>query len=335
LAKDSNDNHTHQWQPSADRAMLQARAAILAQIREFFAARNVLEVETPVLSQAGTTDPNIESFQTHYNGPGLPPNKPLYLATSPEFHMKRLLAAGSGDIYQISRVFRQGEFGRWHNPEFSLLEWYRTGFDVQDLMQEVAQLVSRLLAPEREFRQCEYISYRDAFQCQLGIDPFLTTTEQLRQCAEARHMNVSGLDRDDRDAWLDLLMSHHVQQHLGKQCLCFVYDYPASQAALARIRPGEPAVAERFELFVDGSELANGFHELDDAVQQAQRFRDDLLKRQRCGQMSVPQDGRFISALEQGLPDCSGVALGLDRLIQIKFGTKTLHDCMAFPIDRA
>ena len=333
---DSNHDDGQDWQPYARREMLLARAELLAQIREFFTARNVLEVETPVLSQAGTTDPNIESFQTRYEGPGLPLGQSLYLATSPEFHMKRLLAAGSGDIYQISRVFRQTEFGRWHNPEFSLLEWYRIGFDLPALMDEVSQLVSQLLAPEHNLQATEFITYREAFQRHLALEPFTATTAQLQQCADSLRIGVSGLGIDDHDAWLDVLMSHCVQPRLGKEGLCFVYDYPATQAALARLRAGVlPPVAERFELFIDGIELANGFHELEDAEQQLQRFSRDLELRRQRGLSAVPIDRRLIDALYNGLPDCSGVALGLDRLLQCKFGTKALHECLVFPLDRA
>jgi lysyl-tRNA synthetase class 2 len=323
------------WQPAACREMLQMRAGMLAQIRRFFTDRDVLEVETPVLSQAGTTDPNIESFRTRYEGPGLPAGQTLYLATSPEFHMKRLLAAGSGDIYQISRVFRQTEFGRWHNPEFTLLEWYRIGFDMRALMREVEQLVRQLLAPQHEFLATEFISYREAFQRHLSIDPLTASPRQLQQCASSLQIEVSGLAPNDRDAWLDLLMSHGVQPQLGKTGMCFVYDYPATQAALARVRPEAIPVAERFELFIDGVELANGFHELDDAQEQARRFERDLAIRQQRGAEKVTSDPYLIEALRHGLPDCCGVAVGVDRLLQIKSGTKTLHQCLVFPLNRA
>ena len=332
------DNTPHDsagWQPSASREMLQARAQMLAQIRGFFAERDVLEVETPVLSRAGTTDPNIDSFQTRYQGPGLPLGQTLYLATSPEFHMKRLLAAGSGDIYQISRVFRQTEFGRWHNPEFTLLEWYRVGFDLHRLMREVEQLVRQLMMPQREFQSTEFISYREVFQRHLALDPLTASPWQLQQCAVSLHIDVSGLALEDRDAWLDLLMSHVVQPHLGSEGMSFVHDYPATQAALARLKPVSIPVAERFELFVDGVELANGYHELDDPREQALRFAGDLAQRQQRGLMDVTPDQCLIEALHHGLPDCCGVAIGIDRLLQVKFGTKTLHSGLAFPLNRA
>lgn len=308
------------------------RARVIARIREFFHLQGVLEVETPVCSQAATTDPAIESLVTCYTGPGAPRGVPLYLHTSPEFPMKRLLASGSGPIYQICRVFRDGEAGRLHNPEFTLLEWYRPGFDHHRLMQEVAQLVQGLVDEPLRSRR---VSYQALFQEQLQLDPHEAPVGQLRDCALAQ--GVSGAERLDlpsRDAWLDLLMTHCLEPALGPG-LCFVYDYPASQAALSRVRAGNPPMAERFELYFNGVEVANGFHELTDAVEQQRRFEDDLRVRSGAGQPAVPMDRRLIGALAQGLPDCAGVALGIDRLIMQLAGIDRIDQVMAFPLPRA
>ncbi len=308
------------------------RARVMARIRAFFHQQGVMEVETPVCSQAATTDPAIESLVTRYTGPGAPRGLPLYLHTSPEFPMKRLLAAGSGSIYQICRVFRDGESGRLHNPEFTLLEWYRPGFDHHRLMDEVELLIQSLKPSVDTSRR---IRYQALFEQHLQIDPHTATVEQLRRCAQDQGISgVDTLDLPNPDGWLDLLMSHCIEPAMGPG-LCFVYDYPASQAALARVRAGDPPVAERFELYLDGVELANGFHELIDAAEQRRRFEQDIHVRAAAGQPVVPMDQRFIQALAQGMPDCSGVALGIDRLLMQLVGVDTIAEVMAFPIDRA
>ncbi len=324
------------WQPTATAQILSLRAALLAQIRGFFAAQQVLEVETPVLSGAANTDPQIESFTTNLSGSGKAPGRTLYLQTSPEFPMKRLVAAGSGPIYQICRAFRQGETGRYHNPEFTLLEWYRPGFNLHRLMNEVEQLARLLLEPHMELDNSERLSYQQAFEHYAGLNPHHASIKQLVGCAQ-RHGtgNVTGLAEDDRDGWLNLLMSHIIQPQLGQQRLTFVFDYPASQAALARIRPGNPSVADRFELFLNGVELANGFHELTDATEQRNRFVSELQQRTLAGKPAVPIDEQLLSALENGLPDCAGVAMGLDRLLMFASGVTTLGETLCFPIDRA
>ncbi len=327
------------WQPSATLEALRARAAMLASIRAFFAERSVLEVETPVLSAAAVTDPQLDSFSTTYHGPGGPAGGRLYLQTSPEFPMKRLLAAGSGPIYQICRVFRDGEAGRRHNPEFTLLEWYRPDFDHHALMDEVDALIRRTL-PDVGLGETQRLTYAEAFQYHAGIDPHRTPVDQLIQCAAASGIGVpAGLAADDRDGWLDLLLVTLVEPRLGRGAPCFIYDYPVSQAALARVRPpsdpGSVAVAERFELYLEGVELANGFHELGDAGEQARRFAADLEQRQRRHQAAVPVDERLLDALEAGLPSCAGVALGLDRLLMLALGAESIQEVMAFPVDRA
>ncbi|GAB0149963.1 elongation factor P--(R)-beta-lysine ligase [Marichromatium sp. PS1] len=317
------------WRPCATREMLEARAAMFARIRAFFAAAGVLEVETPLLSRAAVTDPALTSLAVR-PGTGVAGG---YLHTSPEFAMKRLLAAGSGPIYQICKVFRDDERGRWHHPEFSLLEWYRPGWDYQRLIDEVAALVRAAL--DRPALAVERVSYRALFRDGLGIDPWDTSVAALRDCA--RRVGIGGVEglELERDGWLDLLLSHRLESGLGRGRLSFVHDYPPSQAALARVRPGAAPVAERFELYVEGVELANGFQELTDAAEQRARFDADLDWRRANGQAEVPTDVHFLAALEAGLPESAGVALGLDRLLMIATGAPDIDAVLAFPVERA
>lgn len=301
----------------------------------FFSARDVLEVETPTLSSAGTTDPHIHSFATAYSGPGQRHGQRLYLHSSPEFPMKRLLAAGSGCIYQIAKVFRDGEAGRYHQPEFTLLEWYRVGFDQHRLMREVARLVQDLLDQPSLLQDPEYLSYAAIFQRHLRIDPHRATVAQLKTCAAAQDLPCPpGMPEDDIDPWLHWLLSHCIEPHLGRDRLTFIYDYPASQAALARIRPGDPPLADRFELYYRGIELANGFHELSDADEQRRRFTADNQRRVARGLAPIPPDEYLLAALAAGLPDCAGVALGLDRLLMLATDNAALEDVLAFPLER-
>lgn len=324
------------WRPCATVETLRLRARLLSLVRAFFERRGVLEVETPILSAAAVTDPNLASLAARYTGPGAPHGRTLYLHTSPEFPMKRLLAAGSGSIYQICKVFRDGEAGRRHNPEFTMLEWYRVGFDHQRLMDEVEALVAEALQGRLDPGPAERLSYGEAFRRYAGIDPHTASVDELRACAADHGIApVPGLEPDERDAWLDLLLTHRVEPHLGRGRLTFIYDYPASQAALARVRPGVPALAERFELYLDGIELANGFHELGDAGEQRRRFAADNARRGAAGLPQVPADERLLAALENGLPECAGVALGFDRLVMIAGGLASLGEALAFPIDRA
>lgn len=311
------------------------RAKLLSRVRQYFDDTGALEVETPLLTSATVPDPNIPSFSTSSVGKS-PGESRRYLNTSPEFAMKRLLAAGSGPIYQTCKAFRQGEQGRLHNPEFTLLEWYRPGFDHHQLMDEVATLVKILTDAQRTFEQEERLTYGDCFQRYLGLDPYSADVPRLKRCANEQGLGpVSGLAEDDKDGWLDLLMGHCIQPNLGNNRLTFVYDYPQSQAALAIIRPGSPPVAERFELFVDGVELANGFHELQNAQEQRLRFENDLASRQTGGLEPVPIDGNLLAALEAGLPDCAGVAIGLDRLLLVLMRVSRLDDVITFPYERA
>ncbi len=327
---------TPPWNPSADIATLRLRAELLSRIRAFFAARQVLEVETPALSAAAITDPHLSSFTTQYVGPGFSNGRQMYLHTSPEFPMKRLLAAGSGCIYQLARVFRDGESGRWHNPEFTLLEWYRVGFDHYRLMAEVAELATILLADRWSLAAPEQRRYGELFEHYLQIDPYGCTVGELTACATNRHISTpTGMPIDDPDPWLDLLLTHCIEPQLGQGRLTFVYDYPASQAALARLRPGQPLVGERFELYLNGIELANGFHELANASEQRRRFDLENAKRHALGLPVMPIDEPLLAALASGLPDCAGVALGFDRLVMLAAGANSLAQVIAFPWERA
>jgi lysyl-tRNA synthetase class 2 len=302
---------------------------MLGVTREFFKHRGVLEVETPILSAAAVSDPQIESLATQIAG--LPGRS--YLCPSPEYAMKRLLASGSGDIYQICKVFRDAERGRWHNPEFTMIEWYRLGFDDAALMDEVETLIGELLAPMRRLEAAERLSYSAALQRHAGVDAFSSSEAELREAAI--HHGISCEAELDRDAKLDLLMGLVVGPRLGRDRPCFICDYPASQAALARLRPGDPRVAARFELYLDGLELANGFHELVQPEEQRGRFNRDLALRRARGRRDAPLDENLLAALENGMPDCAGVALGFDRLVAIALGANRLADAMSFDIDNA
>jgi len=306
------------WRPGAEMPTLRARAALLATVREFFAARTVLEVETPLLCCDTVTEPAVASY-------AITGEPRRFLQTSPEYAMKRLLAAGSGPIFQISRAFRAGEAGPRHNPEFSLLEWYRPEFDHNQLMSEVAELVTACLGRPSYSK----ISYRELFREVLNIDPFTADVSQLRSVA-GNSLDVS-FDSADRDLWLDLLLSHLIEPALVERGVCFVYDYPPSQAALARLGYSDGVeVGHRFELYVDGMELANGYFELTDARQQRLRFSEDNKRRLQAGLPILPLDERLLSALQSGLPECSGVALGLDRLLMCQLGKADIREVLAF-----
>ena len=314
------------WRPSASLEQLRLRAHLLRQIRAFFHARGVWEVDTPALSPAATPDPHIHSFRVSAAG-----EKPRYLHSSPEFPMKRLLAAGSGSIYQLCKVFRAGEAGQRHNPEFSLLEWYRVGFDHHALMKEVDQLIRTLASENLPFGETQYFRYEEALQRFAGLKRLEVDVAALRDCAEGHGLEVAAL-AEDRDGWLDLLMSHVVEPALPRDCPVFIYDYPASQAALAQIRGG---LAERFELYINGMELANGFHELGDAAEQRRRFENENRRRAEMDLPAMPLDESLLAALEAGLPDCAGVALGIDRLLMLLAGEDDISTVLAFDSDRA
>lgn len=321
------------WRPAAALDTLRLRAQLLAAVRDFFAARGVLEVDTPILSGATVSDVHLESLATPYSAPDARESRPLYLQTSPEYAMKRLLAAGSGDIYQVCKVFRDGERSRQHNPEFTMIEWYRLGFDLPRLMQEVDALLRRLLA-QQDLAPTEFVSYREILQRELGIDVRHASLATLVACAAAQGA-VLPPGEVDRDTCLDLLMGVVVGPRLGRGRLTFVYGYPASQAALARLDPADPEVAERFEAYGEGIELCNGFRELSDAGEQRRRFMADQALRASRGLPQRPLDEHFLAALAAGLPDCAGVAVGFDRVLLLAARRRDLDAVLAFPVERA
>jgi len=321
---------TTKWQPTASLEMLKTKARLLSKLRAFFDEKDILEVQTPLLSQAGNTEPTIESFVVQQK------NKKAYLNTSPEFAMKRLLAAGYGSIYQISPAFRQEEQSKRHNSEFTLLEWYRIGFDHHALMREVDELIYFVATDYIKLAPSQHYTYQDAMIKFADIDPFDTTVTELKAATLTAGIEVIGLDEVSLDAWLDLLMCEVVEKNLPLNCPVFIYDYPSSQAALSKIRKGEyHDVAERFELYINGMELANGFHELSDAAEQEQRFHKDQELRKKNNQQSIPTDKHLIEAIKEGLPECAGVALGLERLLMVLTETESINDVLAFPFDRA
>ena len=320
------------WRPTASLAALQRRAQLLQSVRGFFAARGLLEVETPVVVRHGVTDVQLQSA-TVGDARGAPAG---FLHTSPEYAMKRLLAAGSGDIWQLCHVMRAGERGRLHNSEFTLLEWYRVGFDMDALIDEVAALADAVMvAAGGRARRIERLTYAAAFERELGLDPLQASLEQLRAAAAPLDMAPATLKSLSRDDLLDLLVGLRIGPRLGRERWTFLTHYPASQAALARLDPQDPRVAHRFELYADGVELANGFHELADAREQRARFEQDLAERARRGLPGLAIDTALLAALEQGLPDCSGVALGFDRLVMLALGAERIEDVIAFPAERA
>ena len=320
------------WRPSGSLEAIRLRARLYAEIRGFFAARGVLEVETPVLSEAGNTEPNIDSFSTAFSGHRDAGAPRRWLRTSPEYPLKRLLAAGIGDCYELGRVFRNGEAGGRHNPEFTMLEWYRVGWDHLRLADEAVALVQQALALVGRRAQVESTSYRDLFLRWVGVDPFLAADAQLRQPLDGIGIDAQDLSRDD---WLDLLMTHRIQPGLAADRITVVHDWPASQCALARVRDGDPPVAERFELYLGRFELANGYHELTDAAEQRQRFERDCAVRAARGTVQPPLDERLLGALQSGMPDCAGVALGVERLLMALLGTDRIGDVLAFDFGRA
>ena len=322
------------WRPTAPREMLRLRAELLTRARAFFAARSVLEVDTPIVVNAPVTDVHIHSARVLFEPAerGQPAPRPCFLHTSPEYAMKRLLAAGVGDIYQICHVVRALERGRLHNAEFTLIEWYRPGYSLTALMGEVEALVRELLGRSRAALETERVSYREAFLRSLALDPFTATVAVLAE--QARRAGFGG-ETADRDELLELLMGTVVGPGLGQRGLTFVHGYPASQAALARLDPDDPRAAQRFELYCNGIELANGFHELASAREQRDRFERDVAERRRLGLPDTTIDQHLLAALEAGLPDCCGVALGFDRTLMLAAGAERIDAVLPFPIERA
>lgn len=331
------------WRPTASRERLVTRAALLARARAFFAARDVLEVDTPIVVNAPVTDVHIHSARVTLE-PAEPAGgggRTFFLHTSPEYAMKRLLAAGVGDIYQICHVVRALERGRLHNAEFTLIEWYRVGHTLDALMSEVEALVLELLAAPRppdpvaepRLRAATRVSYREAFLSELALDPFTAPLAEL--AGHARRAGFEAAASAGRDELLELLMGTVVGPRLGQGGLTFVHGYPASQAALARLDPRDARAAQRFELYCDGIELANGFHELTAAGEQRSRFERDVEERRRLGLPHASVDERLLAALESGMPDCCGVALGFDRTLMLAAGAASIDAVLPFPIERA
>jgi len=313
-----------QWRPTADFTALGRRAQLLSQIRGFFAARGVLEVETPLLASAPVTDPNIEAVSAQSpSGEGQ-----MYLQTSPEFAMKRLVAAGSGPIYQICKAFRRGERGRRHNPEFTMLEWYRPNMSLDALIDEVVAVVA-LAVGDADVAQ---MTYQQVFELHCGLNPHAASLDQLKACA-MEHLDLS-FDSDDRDLWLQLLMSSVVEPALNPKQISIVYDFPETQAALAKIAVNGDGqrVARRFEAFYAGMELANGYDELRDAGELVRRISDDHSRRAAAGQDLPPIDRYLLKAMAK-MPECSGVAIGFDRLAMIACGAERIDEVIAFPLE--
>ncbi|MCX7067424.1 MAG: EF-P lysine aminoacylase EpmA [Methylococcales bacterium] len=322
------------WQPSCSIETLHLRARLLAKIRAFFLEKAVLEVETPLLSHTIGTDPSLAFFATSYD---LPPfQHRLFLQTSPEFAMKRLLAVGCGSIYQIAKAFRNGESGRFHNPEFTLLEWYRIGFTLSDLMDEVAELIVSLFADYQPLVSVERCSYQAIFQQYTGLDALVFCYADYCAYALANELpEAVALCEHDHALWLDVLFSHKVQPYLGDNALCMIYGYPACQSSLARLNADNPLVTDRVELFINGIELGNGFYELTDAIEQNQRFDAEIAIRQQRNLPEVLKDDRLIAALNAGLPECSGIAIGLDRLLMLLSKTASIDEVLSFSIHSA
>jgi len=316
--------------PTASWENLRRRAELLGRVREFFRQRGFLEVETPLLSADTVADRHLDPFPVSA-GDGREPRQ-LWLQTSPEFCMKRLLAAGATAIYQVTRAFRQGEQGPLHNAEFTMVEWYRVG----DAMAEGMQLLSELGEWLLGRGPAECLAYGEAFRNYVGLDPHAAATAALVEAASLLGVAApASLAAEDRDGWLDLLLAEQVQPHLGSPRPVILYDYPASQAALARVRPGPPPVAERFELYVSGVELANGYHELVDPAVLRRRNAWNNARRQADGKPPLPEESRLLAAMEAGLPSSTGVALGFDRVVMLAVGASRLDEVIAFPFDRA
>ena len=322
------------WQPTLTWEYAQKRAQILQQVRQFFHERNVVEVETPALSQGTVTDVHLEAITCRYNFLSESSAKQattLYLQTSPEYHMKRLLASGYGCIFQIAKAFRHEEAGRFHNPEFTLLEWYRLGFDHFTLMDEVAQLLKTVL----HCVEPTQTTYQDLFIDQLSVDPLTASRAELLSLIKTHDKLSEWLTvEQDNDILLQFIFSEIIEPHIGNESPCFVYNFPRSQASLAKICPEDSRVAQRFECYFKGIELVNGFNELTDAEVQLERFQADNKQRKTLSLPEMPIDKNFISALSQGLPQCAGVALGIDRLIMLALKGEHIEQVVSFPIER-
>ncbi len=317
------------WRPSAPLATLRLRAQLLETTRRFFAARGVLEVDTPALVRCAVSEPNLHCAEAHLNG-----SDTLFLSTSPEYAMKRLLAAGSGDIYQLSHVFRGAETSRLHNAEFMLIEWYRLGFGLQQMMLETAQLACELIGLAAD-TPAEELTYARAFERELGVDPTRLDDAALQRLSAAHGLELALAQRCIREELLDWLMGAALGPRLGHEHPCLLHHYPASQAALARLDPADRSHALRFELYYRGVELANGFEELADEPEQRARFQNEQRERRRRSLPVHPIDERLLAALAHGLPPVAGVALGFDRALMLRVGARDIREVIAFPTDIA
>jgi lysyl-tRNA synthetase class 2 len=318
-------NPESNWRPDASRLAIEARARLLSDIRHYFSDQKVMEVVTPVLSRAGNSDPNIRSVTTDSQ-------RRKYLRTSPEYALKRLLASGHSDIYEMGPVFRAGETGRYHNPEFTLLEWYRLGWSYLDLANEVIELVR--LCGHGQFGDwpVQQLTYRELFHQEIGLDPLFCSESDLAACAMERGIVAAPMDHQE---WLDLLLSELIQPALPGECFTLLYDFPPEQAALARIREDHPPVAERFEIYLGQMELANGYQELTDADEQLERFRREARLAESRGEEQTVLDMNLIAALSHGLPECTGVALGVDRLLMSCLKLERIDSVLSFAAERA
>ncbi|MCJ8297080.1 MAG: elongation factor P--(R)-beta-lysine ligase [Colwellia sp.] len=323
------------WQTTLTWQNAQKRAQILQQIRQFFAEREVVEVETPALSQGTVTDVYLDAFTCQYNflaDSSAKHSASLFLQTSPEFHMKRLLASGYGCIFQIAKAYRHEEFGRHHNPEFTMLEWYRIGFDQFDLMSEVAELLQTVLGGNKAL----FTSYEDIFMQSVSVDPLTAGFDELVEVLNKYNKSADWLiEMQDADLLLQFIFTELIEPTIGIDQPQFIYNFPIAQASLAKRSSDDPRVAQRFECYFKGIELVNGFNELTDANEQQVRFEEDNAKRAAQGLSTRPIDENFIDALKHGLPECSGVALGIDRLIMLALDINKISEVQSFPIERA
>ncbi len=322
------------WESCCELEYIHKRAQMLADIRAYFANQDVLEVETPILGQGIGTDINLEFFSTSYSFP--PGGQTLFMQTSPEFSMKRLLASGSGSIFQICKAFRNGETGRLHNPEFTLLEWYRVNYNLPELMTDIDNLLQGLFSPALSLQETQRSSYQEVFFQYTGLDALHFSQQQYIASARANKLfEAETLCGFDHALWLDFLFSHLVQPKLGKQALTMIFDYPACLPSLARLNPKDTRISERVEIFLEGVELGNGYHELIDYQEQLARFSAEAKERERRGLPKVAMDMRFLEALKHDMPDCSGIAIGLDRLLMLITGNHSLKNILSFPVARA
>ncbi len=318
------------WQPTASLSALRARAELLTQIRQFFGQRDVLEVDTPLLSHGTVTDVYLDAFSCQFNYSQSGKQQSLFLQTSPEYAMKRLLSAYHTSLFQICKAFRHEGAGKWHNPEFTMLEWYRIDFDHHDLMDEVDALLVEVLGCDQAQRK----TYQQVFIDVIAIDPLSVDDAVLDEKMRTLGIDVFG-DDIDRDSKLQLLFGSAIEPVIGQESPCFIYDFPASQASLAKLNTADSRVADRFEVYYQGCELANGFNELQNAKEQAARFVSDNQQRQSLGLPTKPVDSHLLEALNHGLPQCAGVALGIDRLLMLKLGASHIDQVLAFPEPRA